>query len=96
MKDAITIHPLFVGLTRPPIRFGVTLNYLVFNGAVSLTIFVASLSLVTASLIAFVLQLFGYICCLYDARIFDLLLGKLQCMNCKNRNYWQCNSYEPF
>jgi type IV secretion system protein VirB3 len=95
MNNEITIHPLFVGLTRPPMRFGVTLNYLVFNGAMSLTVFVATLSFVMATLIALVLQAFGVICCLYDARIFDLLIGKLQCMNSKNHNYWQCNSYEP-
>ena len=96
MSDDIIYHPLFVGLTRPPMRFGVTLNCLMLNGGINLIIFVVSSSFVTAFLFAGLMHLVGYIACLYDPRIFDLLIGQLQCMNCKNRSFWHCNSYEAF
>ena len=96
MNDEIIHHPLFVGLTRPPMRFGVTLNCLMLNGGLSLIIFVVSSSFVAAFLLAGVIHGLGYIACLYDPRIFDLLIGQLQCMNGKNRNFWRCNSYEAF
>lgn len=90
------INPLFVGLTRPPMKFGVTLTFLILNGGLSLVIFVVSSSLVAAMIFTGLMHSFGYISCLYDPYIFDLLLGKLKCMTCKNRSFWDCNSYEPF
>lgn len=92
----INQHPLFVALTRPPMKFGVTLTFLLLNGAINLIIFVVFSSMLTALVLGGLLHAFGYLCCLIDPRVFDLLLGQLQCMTCKNRSYWHCNSYEAF
>ena len=97
MDNALAVHPLFVALTRPPMRFGVTVNCLMLNGAVSLTGFVLSTSFSLLFLLAILLHVMGYLCCLVDPRIFDLLFGKYQVMaNNRNTGYWGCTSYDPF
>jgi type IV secretion system protein VirB3 len=93
----IAVHPLFVGLTRPPMRFGVTLNALVFNGGLSLLLFVLSSSFVAAGFLAALLHAIGYVACRYEPRLFELLLGKFhtRCLQ-RNQRYWGCVSYDPF
>lgn len=76
-------------------RFGVTLTFFIVNGGINLIIFVILRSFIMTGVLFSFLHLLGYLCCLVDPRIFDLLLGKLDCMKSKNRNYWQCNSYDP-
>lgn len=95
-SDQIEIHPLFIGPTRIPMRLGVTVNFLVLSSTIDLLCFLLCKSFKVTILLAIVLYIFGFICCLYDPRIFDLLFGKLKCMNSKNRKYWRCNSYDPF
>lgn len=96
MSAEITIHPLFAGLTRPPMRFGVTITFLMMNGMSCLLVFILSGSFVAAGVLCALMHSFGYVCCLFDPRMFDILLGRLKTSQCTNRNYWRCNSYEPF
>ncbi len=76
-------------------RFGVTLTFFMLNGGVNLILFIIFRSFILTGLLLILLHVFGYLCCLIDPRIFDLLLGKLECMKSKNRKYWGCNSYDP-
>jgi type IV secretion system protein VirB3 len=89
--------PLFVGATRPPMRWGVTYSALLFN-----MVFVMEAFLVTKNLLVLLLAapIHG-ICallCARDARFFDLVLV---CARTRlagafgNLRLWKANSYSP-
>jgi type IV secretion system protein VirB3 len=89
--------PLFVGATRPPMRWGVTYSALLFN-----LVFVMETFLVTKNLLILLLAapIHG-ICallCARDARFFDLILV---CARTRlpgalgNMRLWKANSYSP-
>ncbi len=69
----LTADPLFVGATRPPMRWGVTYSALLFNMVFTLEIF-----LLTRNLLMLLLCLPTHalcaLLCTRDARIFDLLM----------------------
>lgn len=94
--DGINVHPLCVGLTRPPMRFGVTLPLLVLTGACGLALFVATLSFGLALAVSGALHAVSVGLCAIDPDMLTIVRGKLQCMNGKNSSYWGCNSYEPY
>ena len=96
-SSALIADPLFVGATRPPMRWGVTYSALLFN-----LVFTMELFLLTRNLLALLASIpIHAICallCARDARIFDLamlwlrtrlpaLLGSLR--------YWKASSYSP-
>jgi type IV secretion system protein VirB3 len=96
-NEDIQSHSLFVGLTRPAMYLGVTITFLGINGGLSLLAFVLSSSFLWFFIFAGLMHTMGYVGCLYDPRIFDLLLGWLQSRGAsRNIGYWGCNSYEPF
>src|SRR5579862_5502757 len=69
----LTADPLFVGATRPPMRWGVTYSALLVNGVFTMEIFLLTRNLLT---LALALPIHG-ICallCARDARFFDLAL----------------------
>lgn len=69
----LTADPLFVAVTRPPMRWGVTFSALLFNLVFTMEVFLLTRNLLTLLL---VMPIHG-ICallCLRDARIFDLML----------------------
>jgi type IV secretion system protein VirB3 len=89
--------PLFVGATRPPMRWGVTYAALMFN-----LVFVLEAFLVTKNLLVLGLALpIHGICallCARDARFFDLLLlwGRTRLPAALgNLRTWQASSYSP-
>jgi len=87
--------PVFAGLTRKTTIFGVQYEVVLFNAMVTGIAFVLSLNLWITLLI---LPLHG-ICSLVsfkDERIFSLLVLKLYSLSyCRNRHFWQGNSYSP-
>ncbi|MGE3598733.1 MAG: type IV secretion system protein VirB3 [Dehalococcoidia bacterium] len=93
----VTADPLFVGVTRPPMRFGVTYAALLLNAAFTMEVFLLTKNLLVLMLM---LPIHG-ICmllCARDARYFDLLL-----MWAKTRmlahfcsiSFWKGASYSP-
>jgi len=89
--------PLFVGATRPPMRWGVTYAALMFN-----LVFVLEAFLVTKNLLVLGLALpIHGVCallCARDARFFDLLLlwGRTRLPAALgNLRTWQASSYSP-
>lgn len=89
--------PLFVGATRPPMRWGVTYSALLFNLVFTLEAF-----LVTRNLLALLLALpihgASVLLCGRDARYFDLLLlwgrTRLPALIANGR-WWGASSYSP-
>jgi type IV secretion system protein VirB3 len=93
----LTAEPLFVGATRPPMRWGVTYSALLCN-----LIFVMEAFLLTRNLLTLLLCLpihgLCVLLCTRDARYFDLLLlwGRTRLPALRgNRHYWKANSYSP-
>ena len=72
-NDGLTADPLFVAVTRPPMRWGVTYSALLFNLVFSMEVFLLTKNLLS---LLIVIPIHG-ICallCLRDARYFDLIL----------------------
>jgi len=93
--DSIAIDPLFLGLTRPSMAFGVTYTYFVLNG-LSTTIAFLALNSLWAWLIGLPIHLIGVIACLKDDRFFDLWRVRLLTTpTTRNRRLWRVNSYRP-
>ncbi len=93
----LTVDPLFVGATRPPMRWGVTYSALLFN-----MIFVMEAFLLTKNLLTLLLgaPIHGVclLLCARDARFFDLLLlwvrTRLPAFFA-NYRIWRASSYCP-
>jgi type IV secretion system protein VirB3 len=93
----LTIDPLFVGATRPPMRWGVTYLALLGEMVITMEVFLLSKNLLTL-LLAIPLHGVAALLCQRDARFFDLaalwlrtrvpaLVGTMR--------YWRGTSYSP-
>lgn len=69
----LTVDPLFVAVTRPPMRWGVTFSALLFNLVFTMEVFLFTKNLLTL-LIALPIHGVCALLCVRDARFFDLLL----------------------
>jgi type IV secretion system protein VirB3 len=88
---------LFVGATRPPMRWGVTYAALLFNLVVTMELFLVSKNLLLL-LIAIPLHAVCALLCSRDARFFDLLLlwGRTRLpAYLGNMRFWRASSYSP-
>ena len=86
--------PVFLGLTRPAMFWGVTHSFFVINLIVCLIGFLAAHSWL-ALLLAIPVHALGYLACLADPRIFDLIQVRAsKCTRCPNRRFWRASSYE--
>jgi len=93
----LTADPLFVGATRPPMRWGVTYAALLFNIVFTLEAFLATRNLLTLLLCAPIHGLCALLCA-RDARFFDLLLvwGKTRLPAVIGTlRLWKASSYSP-
>ena len=72
-NDGLTADPLFVAVTRPPMRWGVTYSALLFNLVFSMEVFLLTKNLLTL-LIVVPIHGICVLLCLRDARYFDLIL----------------------
>jgi type IV secretion system protein VirB3 len=89
--------PLFVGATRPPMRWGVTYAALLFNMVFTLEAFLVTRNLLTLLLCAPIHGLCALLCA-RDARFFDLLLmwGKTRLPAVMGTlRFWKASSYSP-
>lgn len=94
-KEHIQVHPVYVAMTRPPMFFGITMNYLAIAIGLTLIIFMPTHSLKYA-LVYIPLHIFGWIGCKLDVNFFEVLMKKASCTNVRNKKIWGCQSYEPF
>lgn len=90
----INADPLFVGLTRPTLIFGVSMQYALLNLMVCAVYFIQTSS-ITIIFVGIVIHLVGYILCFKEPRFMELYLIKLGKFNqCPNRSYYGANSYD--
>ena len=95
--DGLTADPLFVGATRPPMRWGVTYSALLFNMVFTMEAFLLTKNHLTLLLSA---PIHGVcmLLCARDARFFDLIL---LCARTRlpalvgNYRLWKSSSYSP-
>jgi type IV secretion system protein VirB3 len=89
--------PLFVGATRPPMRWGVTYAALLCNMVLTMEVFLATRNLLTLLLCLPIHGLCALLCA-RDARFFDLLLmwGKTRLPAVlATLRFWKASSYSP-
>jgi type IV secretion system protein VirB3 len=92
-----TVDPLFVGATRPPMRWGVTYSALLVNGVCTLEVFLLTKNLLTLGLSIPIHGLCALLCA-RDARFFDLALlwGRTRIPALlANARYWKASGYAP-
>jgi type IV secretion system protein VirB3 len=94
-NQGLTAETLFVGATRPPMRWGVTYSALLFNLMFTLETFLLTRNLLTLLVCAPIHGLCMLLCA-RDARFFDLLLlwGRTRFPAlCGNVRFWKASSY---
>jgi type IV secretion system protein VirB3 len=93
----LTVDPLFVGATRPSMRWGVTYSALLFNMVFTMEAFLLTKNLLILLLCA---PIHGVcmLLCARDARFFDLILlwakTRLPALFA-NLRFWKAISYSP-
>jgi len=96
-NTGLTADVLFVGATRPSMRWGVTYSALLFNMVFTMEAFLLTKNLPTLLLCA---PIHGVcvLLCARDARYFDLILiwarTRLPALFC-NMRLWKASSYSP-
>jgi type IV secretion system protein VirB3 len=90
-------EPLFVGATRPAMRWGVTYSALLVNVVFTLEAFLLTRNLLTL-LLCLPIHGIGVLLCARDARFFDLVLlwGRTRLAALfANLVYWRASSFSP-
>ncbi|HUX74096.1 MAG TPA: type IV secretion system protein VirB3 [Steroidobacteraceae bacterium] len=93
----VAADPLFVGATRPPMRWGVTYSALLFNMVFTLEAFLSTRNLLTL-LLGVPIHAISALLCAWDARFFDLVLlwGRTRLPAAfGNLRLWKASSYSP-
>lgn len=96
-NPGLTAEPLFVGATRPPMRWGVTYSALLFNLIFTMEAFLVTKNLLTL-LLCLPIHAVCVLLCARDARFFDLLLlwGRTRLPALLgNLRVWRASSYSP-
>ncbi len=94
---ALAADPLFVGATRPPMRWGVTFSALLCNLVFTMELFLLTKNLLTL-LVCLPIHGLCALLCARDARFFDLLLlwGRTRLPAALgNLRFWRASSYSP-
>lgn len=88
--------PLFVGLTRPAMFFGVSYNYFMLNVFASSTYYVNTSSF-KVLVFAVAVHLAGVLLCSKEPLSIDMLMMKLKYFNrCRNKTIHGANSYDEY
>ncbi len=96
-NPGLGVDPLFVGATRPPMRWGVTYAALLFNLVFTLEAFLLTKNLLVM-LVCLPIHGVCALLCARDARCFDLVLlwGRTRLPAAfGNLRYWKASSYSP-
>jgi type IV secretion system protein VirB3 len=96
-SEGLRADPLFVGATRPPMRWGVTYAALLFNLVFTMEAFLVTKNLLTLLLSAPVHAVCALLCA-RDARFFDLVLlwGRTRMPALLGNLWvWRASSYSP-
>lgn len=96
-STGLTTDPLFVGVTRPPMRWGVAYVALLFNLVFTMHVFLMTKNLLML-LIAIPMHGICALLCARDARFFELVLlwSRTRMLALfANARLWEASSYSP-
>jgi type IV secretion system protein VirB3 len=96
-NPGLTVDPLFVGATRPPMRWGVSYPAMLFNLVFTMEAFLLTKNLLTLLCCVPIHGVFALLCS-RDARFFDLALlwGRTRLPAAfGNLRLWRASSYSP-
>lgn len=96
-NTGLIADPVFLGATRPPMKWGVTYSALLLNMVFTMEIFVITKNLLTL-LLALPIHALSALLCARDPRVFDLafLWGRTRLpMLAGNYLFWRAGSYSP-
>lgn len=98
MSGEVGTDPLFLGLTRPPMLFGVSYTFATLNGLTSLLAFVITSKFFYLLILLPGLHMIGWLICLKEPRAIELLIARSsKCNVCRNRYYYGgTNSYDVY
>lgn len=90
----LKLDPLFVGLTRPTLLFGVSQMFVILNSFVWIGYFIVLSDL--RGIVALVIcHTIGYVICSKEPLFVELFMIKMQkCNKCPNKLYHGANSYD--
>ena len=92
----VKLDPLFVGLTRPTLFFGVSLMFGMLNVLACMIYFIQTADFMVVFL-ALGIHLVGYIACFKEPLIIELYIMNMQkCNICKNKLFHGANSYDGY
>lgn len=94
---SIETDPLFVGLTRPTMIFGVSFKMFFLNFFLSMFFYIQVPGLKVIAL-AIALHLIAYILCFQEPLFLELYMMKWsKFLNCKNKSFFNgANSYDQY
>lgn len=93
---AVSTDPLFVGLTRPPMLFGVSFSFFFLNFFFSLVFYINKPGVAVIGLAAG-LHLIAYIICFKEPLFLELYMNyATRCTKCTNRIYYGGNCYDLY
>lgn len=96
-NGGLTVDPVFLGATRPPMRWAVTYSALLFNLMFTMEAFLVTRNLLTL-LIALPIHGIAALLCARDARFFDLMVLYARTRlpaSVANLRFWTTTSYSP-
>ncbi|MFC1659510.1 VirB3 family type IV secretion system protein [Pseudomonadota bacterium] len=94
----VGVDPLFLGLTRPSMLFGVTYTYAAINGLVALMAFIVTENFLYLLVMLPVLHAVAYLICLKEPLTIELVKMRYsKCNVCRNRmKHGGTNSYDVY
>ena len=97
LNAGLASDPLFVGASRPPMKWGVTYAALLFNMVFTMEVFLATRNLLVL-MISLPIHGVSALLCARDPRFFDLFLlwfrTRLPALFA-NMRFWNASSYSP-
>ena len=91
--EKLSCSAVFLGLTRPAMLLGVTVEYLSISFMITVSIFILTDSF-RYLLLYFPLHLIGWLACQMDCHIFRLFSKRWECQVSPNKSLWGCQSYD--
>ncbi|HJD66884.1 MAG TPA: type IV secretion system protein VirB3 [Rickettsia endosymbiont of Bembidion lapponicum] len=93
MAGTLATDLLFIGLTRPPMIFGVSIKFAALNMIMTMIVFIWNNGIMIL-FIAAGLHLIAYIICFKEPRFIELYMNKMsRTSQCPNKFYYGANSY---
>jgi type IV secretion system protein VirB3 len=94
-ENKVQADPLFVGLTRPPMLFGVSYMYFVVNALICMVAYISTTNFRYLAM-AVPIHAIGFYICSKEPLFIQLFKVRAEkCFKSKNRFFHGANSYDP-